>query len=55
MVMCSGKVKEAGGELRVAGAEGHVKAILKMTEVGKILSLYPSSSEALEGFTGTAA
>jgi len=55
MVMCSGKVKEAGGELRVAGAEAHVKAILKMTEVGKILSLYPSSSEALEGFTGTAA
>src|SRR5205809_3141350 len=32
MVMCSGKVKEAGGELRVAGAEAHVKAILKMTE-----------------------
>jgi hypothetical protein len=53
--MCSGKVKEAGGELRVAGAEGHVKAVLKITEVGKILALYPSSADALEGFAGPAA
>jgi anti-anti-sigma factor len=55
VIMCSGKVKEAGGELRVAGAEGHVKAVLKITEVGKILALYPSSADALEGFAGAAA
>jgi anti-anti-sigma factor len=55
IVMCSGKVKEAGGELRFVGAEGHVKNVLKMTEVGKILGLYPNRSAALEGFAGTAA
>lgn len=55
IVMCAGKVKEAGGELRFAGAEGHVKTVLKITEVGKILALYPSRAEALEGFSGTAA
>jgi len=55
MVMCSGKVREAGGELRVAGAEGHVQITLKITDVGKILALYPSRAEALVGFAGAAA
>ena len=32
VVMCSGKVKEAGGELRIAGAEGHVKTVLQITK-----------------------
>jgi anti-anti-sigma factor len=55
LVMCSGRVREAGAELRFAGAEGHVKSILKITEVGKILSLHPTTLEALEGFASTAA
>jgi anti-anti-sigma factor len=55
VIMCSGKVKEAGGELRVAGAQGHVNTTLKMTGVGKIVALYPSSVDALVGFAGTAA
>jgi anti-anti-sigma factor len=55
VIMCSGKVKEAGGELRVAGAEGHVKTILRMTEVGRIVALYPSRADALVGFAGTSA
>jgi anti-anti-sigma factor len=55
IVMCSGKVKEAGGELRFAGAEGKVKHVLKITEVGKILALFSSTEQALEGFGGTAA
>jgi anti-anti-sigma factor len=54
MVMCSGKVKNAGGELRIAGAEGHVKTVLRISEVGKILALYPSRSKALEGFSSRA-
>lgn len=55
VVMCSGKVKEAGGQLRVAGAAGHVETVLKTTEVGKIVLLYPTTAEALQGFVGTAA
>src|SRR6266705_1450484 len=34
IVMCSGKVKQAGGELRVAGAEGIVEETLKMNQGG---------------------
>lgn len=50
IVMCSAKVKEAGGELRVAGAGGHVKAVFNITHAAKILALYPSRADALEGF-----
>jgi hypothetical protein len=55
VIMCSGKVRDAGGEPRVAGAEGHVETVLKIAGVGKIVALYPTNSEALEGFAGTAA
>lgn len=55
LVMCSGKIKEAGGKLRVASAEGHVKTVLKITEAGKILDLHPSRIDALQAFSGTAA
>jgi anti-anti-sigma factor len=55
LIMCSGKVKEAEGELRVAGARGHVQTVLTMTQVGKILALYANRVDALEGFAGAAA
>lgn len=51
MVMCSAKMKGVQGELRIAGAEGHVKAVLKITEVDKILRLYTSSEQAFNGFS----
>ena len=54
LVMCSAKVKEAGGKLRVTGAEGHVKTVFKITEAGKILDLYPNRIEALRSFAATA-
>jgi anti-anti-sigma factor len=55
LIMCSGKLKEAGVELRVAGARGHVQTVLTMTQVGKILALYTNRADALEGFAGAAA
>jgi len=55
LVMCSGKIKEAGGKLRVSTAEGHVKTVLKITEAGKILDLYPSRMEALQAFASSGA
>lgn len=54
LVMCHGKVKEAAGELRVAGAEGQIKTVLEMTRVKDIVPLYPTIAKALEGFVGTA-
>jgi anti-anti-sigma factor len=50
LVMCSAKIKEAGGRLRVSSAEGHVKTVLKITDAGKILDLHPSRIEALQAF-----
>jgi anti-sigma B factor antagonist len=52
VVMCSGKVKQAGGELRVAGAQGIVDQTLKMTSVDQILAFYPTVEAAAESWTG---
>ena len=46
IVMCFGKMKKAGGDLRVAGAKGLVEEVLKMTKVDRIISLYPTAAEA---------
>jgi anti-anti-sigma factor len=53
IVVCSGKVREAGGELRVAGARGIVEAAFKTSKVDRIVALYPNAAAALEGFTGS--
>jgi anti-sigma B factor antagonist len=50
IVMSAGQVKEAGGELRIAGAAGHVEQVLKMTSVDKLVSLHPTATEAVVDF-----
>jgi anti-sigma B factor antagonist len=52
IVMCFGKMKKAGGDLRVAGARGIVEEVLKMTKVDRIISLYPTAAAALGGIAG---
>jgi anti-sigma B factor antagonist len=47
-----GKMKKAGGDLRVAGARGIVEEVLKMTKVDRIISLYPTAAAALGGIAG---
>lgn len=47
MVMCSGKVKEAGGELRLAGATGVVQQTLKLTRMDAIVPTHATVEEAL--------
>jgi len=46
LVMCSGKVKQAGGELRIVGAQGIVEQTLKMTRVDQIVTLYATVEAA---------
>jgi anti-anti-sigma factor len=55
IVMCFGNLKKAGGELHVAGAKGTVEQVLKMTNVDKVIPLYPTMAEAVEAFTSTRA
>jgi anti-sigma B factor antagonist len=50
IVMCYAKVKRAGGDLHIAGANGMVAETLKMTNVDKIMPFYPSLAEAARNF-----
>jgi anti-sigma B factor antagonist len=52
VVMCSGKLKKAGGELRLAGASGMVEKVLKMTSIDQIIHFYPTAAAATENFAG---
>jgi len=46
IVMSSGQIKKAGGELRVAGATAHVEEVLKMTNIDQIVVLHPTTAAA---------
>ena len=50
LMMCSARLKKAGGSLRVAGAQGLVGDVLRMTNVDSILGLYPTAAEAATSF-----
>ena len=50
IVMSAGKMKKAGGELRVAGATAHVEDVLKMTNVDQIVVLHATTAAAAAGF-----
>ena len=51
MVVCSGKVKDAGGELRLAGATGVVEQTLKLARTSLIVPTYATVAEATSGFS----
>jgi anti-anti-sigma factor len=55
IVVSFGKLTKAGGDMRVAGAQGIVKELLKVARVDHILPLYPTVAAAAEGFSGGAA
>ena len=50
IVMSSGHLKKAGGELRVAGATAHVEEVLKITNVDRIVVLHPTTEAAAASF-----
>jgi anti-sigma B factor antagonist len=54
LVMCSGKIKGAGGELRIAGATGVVAQTLTLTRMNLIVPVYDTVEQALEGFSESA-
>jgi anti-sigma B factor antagonist len=51
MVMCSGKVRGAGGELRLAGATGVVGQTLQLTRMNAIVPTFATLAEALADFS----
>lgn len=50
IVMSAGMVKQAGGELRLAGANKHIESVLKITSMDKLVSWNPTVTEAAAAF-----
>ena len=50
VVMCYARLKKSGGALHIAGAKGMVEQTLRMTNVDRLIELYPSVSEAVAAF-----
>jgi len=50
ITFCYGKLKQAGGGLRVAGAQGMVGNTLKITNVDGLVGAYASVDAAAQGF-----
>ena len=47
IVMCAGKLKKAGGELRVAGAKGMVNEIAHTSNITRVVPFHDTIEEAL--------
>jgi anti-sigma B factor antagonist len=44
------RLKKSGGELRLAGVTGMLDGVFKITQVHKVIVMYPTSQAASEGF-----
>lgn len=53
LIGCWGKVRQAGGQFRVAGAQSRVLKELQMTALDNILPLEPSVDSALKSLGGS--
>ena len=54
LVLCAGKFRKAGGDLRVAGAKGIVDEIAHTSNIPRIIPFYASLQEAVASFTAPA-
>ena len=49
IVTCFSRLKRSGGALRLAGARGMVEGTLKLTQVHRVIGMYPTASDAADG------
>jgi len=50
IVRCFSRLKGAGGALRLSGCTGMIEASLRLTQLHKVLELYPNERAAAENF-----
>jgi len=50
IVTCFRKLRDAGGELRVAGARRVVEQMVRAANISRIVAFYPTVEEAAAGF-----
>jgi len=48
IVVCFNKIKQGGGQLRVAGTQERVTKIFKLTRLDTVLAFYPNTQAAAE-------
>jgi anti-anti-sigma factor len=53
LVMCYARMRKTGGTLHIAGAQGMVEHTLRMTNVDRLLQLYPTVAAAAAAFSET--
>ncbi|HXY00742.1 MAG TPA: STAS domain-containing protein [Candidatus Limnocylindrales bacterium] len=50
IVRCYSRLKSSGGYLRLAGCAGMIESSLKLTQLHKILEIFPSAAAAAENY-----
>lgn len=50
IVRCFSQLKKSGGTLRLAGVSGMLEGVFKITQVNKVIGMYPTASDAAESF-----
>jgi anti-anti-sigma factor len=50
IVRCLARLKSSGGYLRMAGCSGMIEASIKLTQLHKVLEMYPTSAAAAENY-----
>lgn len=50
IVRCFSKLKKSGGSLRLTGLKGPVATVVKITQVDKLIEIFPTSAEGAENF-----
>jgi anti-sigma B factor antagonist len=50
IVMSCGKLKKAGGNLRLVGVQQRVRDVFSMTQVDQVVSMFDTTEAAMAGF-----
>lgn len=50
IVRCFSRLKTSGGYLRLAGCTGMIEASIKLTQLHKVLELFPTAAAAAENY-----
>jgi anti-anti-sigma factor len=50
IVKSHSRLLRSGGKLRIAGAAGMVHGVLKLTQVSRVIEMFPTTAAASEGF-----
>jgi anti-sigma B factor antagonist len=51
LVSCLTKIKNSGGEMRLAGLKAMVAGVFKLTKIDTIIKLFPTVDEASQNFS----